>query len=376
MKVGRQRPVEWPAKLYGGFHGGILHKHVTHDMIRDYAAAIGDPNPLWSDPDYAKNTRWGGIIAPPTFEFCLGFPFDVPEIFPVGGVSLFDAGATIESFQVIRPGDEFTARDIYLGIKEKTRPDRRFRVFLQQNDRMYYNQRGEKVVRIIGGLLLTITPPGEENAVREQVYSKIKRPRYTKKQLDALYRAYDEEMEGKWRQGAKIRYWEDVTVGEEIHPVVKGPLDDFDVMSYEGCTGPTYAFAVKWASIKEMMADNVVVVDPETGVYRHQIEWHHSDTIARVMGIPYALGEGQQNQAVIAHGVTNWMGDDGCVKRLAFQCCGANFFGDMNWIKGRVVRKYVTDGAHLVDLEVLAECQDGRIHTKGIATVRLVPRED
>jgi hypothetical protein len=39
----------------------------TRDAIRHYAHGIGDDNPLWCDPDYAANTRWGGIVALPSF---------------------------------------------------------------------------------------------------------------------------------------------------------------------------------------------------------------------------------------------------------------------------------------------------------------------
>lgn len=41
------------------------HQFVTEDLIRHFAYAVGDPNPLWRDPAYARSTRWGGIIAPP-----------------------------------------------------------------------------------------------------------------------------------------------------------------------------------------------------------------------------------------------------------------------------------------------------------------------
>lgn len=35
--------------------------------IMMFARALGDPNPVYSDPDYAATTECGGIIAPPTF---------------------------------------------------------------------------------------------------------------------------------------------------------------------------------------------------------------------------------------------------------------------------------------------------------------------
>ena len=41
----------------------------TRDSIRHYAHGIGDDNPLWCDPDYAARTKYGGIIALPSFLF-------------------------------------------------------------------------------------------------------------------------------------------------------------------------------------------------------------------------------------------------------------------------------------------------------------------
>ena len=37
----------------------------SHIMM--FARAVGDPNRIYHDVDYAKNTEPGGLIAPPTF---------------------------------------------------------------------------------------------------------------------------------------------------------------------------------------------------------------------------------------------------------------------------------------------------------------------
>ena len=39
----------------------------TRDNIRHYAHGIGDDNPLWCDPGYAAKTRFGDVIALPSF---------------------------------------------------------------------------------------------------------------------------------------------------------------------------------------------------------------------------------------------------------------------------------------------------------------------
>ena len=41
----------------------------TRDGIRHYAHGIGDDNPLWCDPDYAAKTKYGALVALPSFLF-------------------------------------------------------------------------------------------------------------------------------------------------------------------------------------------------------------------------------------------------------------------------------------------------------------------
>ncbi|MBL4721908.1 MAG: MaoC family dehydratase N-terminal domain-containing protein, partial [Alphaproteobacteria bacterium] len=41
----------------------------TRDNIRHYAHGIGDDNPLWCDPEYAAKTKFGGLVALPSFLF-------------------------------------------------------------------------------------------------------------------------------------------------------------------------------------------------------------------------------------------------------------------------------------------------------------------
>ena len=45
--------------------GNIFNQYVSKEAIRNYANGIGDINPLWRDEEYARQTRFKGIIAPP-----------------------------------------------------------------------------------------------------------------------------------------------------------------------------------------------------------------------------------------------------------------------------------------------------------------------
>jgi acyl dehydratase len=50
-----------------GMESAPVKNEVEKGAIRKFADAIGDPNPLYRDEEYAKTTRYGRIIAPPTF---------------------------------------------------------------------------------------------------------------------------------------------------------------------------------------------------------------------------------------------------------------------------------------------------------------------
>lgn len=45
--------------------GGVAPDPVNVPMIRHWAAAFEDANPVYTDPEAAAASRWGGIVAPP-----------------------------------------------------------------------------------------------------------------------------------------------------------------------------------------------------------------------------------------------------------------------------------------------------------------------
>lgn len=55
-----------------GLSGEPFTFQVDSRHIRQFAQAIGDTNPLYTDEEYAKTTIHGGIIAPPTFPIVVG----------------------------------------------------------------------------------------------------------------------------------------------------------------------------------------------------------------------------------------------------------------------------------------------------------------
>ena len=91
-----------------GLEGPPVTTEVGKGAIIKFAQAIGDDNPLWNDEAAARKTRYGGLIAPPTFLRSVGtvrpeFPFDLPFH------RRLDGGSDWDYWEPVRPGDRITA---------------------------------------------------------------------------------------------------------------------------------------------------------------------------------------------------------------------------------------------------------------------------
>src|SRR2546428_10422330 len=78
-------------------------------------------------------------------------------------------------------------------------------------------------------------------------------------------------------------------------------------------------------------------------------------------------------QAALVRVITDWMGDDGLLRKLRFEMRRQQRPGGTMVCKGKVTAKYERDGETCVDLEVWAENQREGVTTPGIATV-VLPR--
>lgn len=54
-----------------GLQGDMFVVEVEKGHIKRFAQAIGDDNPLYTDEEFAKQTPYGGLIAPPSFPIAL-----------------------------------------------------------------------------------------------------------------------------------------------------------------------------------------------------------------------------------------------------------------------------------------------------------------
>jgi acyl dehydratase len=79
----------------------INNEQATRIAILKFAEGIGDTNPLWADEEYAAKTRYGSVIAPPSWVFSV-FSGIQCSFRGVGG---FHSGSTIEFYRPIYRND-------------------------------------------------------------------------------------------------------------------------------------------------------------------------------------------------------------------------------------------------------------------------------
>ena len=137
-------------------------------------------------------------------------------------------------------------------------------------------------------------------------------------------------------------YWEDVSKGMELPPLVKHPSTQ-QLVRYAGASGDY----------------NRIHYDKDFALG------------ARLDGV---IIHGALKNAFLGQFMTEWMGPLGALKRLACQYRGMDFPGNTVTAKGRVLRTYKAEGENLVDCEIWLENDEGQRTTPGSATVVLPSR--
>lgn len=333
----------------------LCNRIITEDMIRLFVCATGDPNPLWTDNDYAQQTRWKGKIAPPMCEIMIAECAPTPDPIPLPGLVYMNGGSTREYHAPIRPGDVFKGYDTFLGFTEK-KTDKPYRLFMQTGQRDFVNQNGEKVVTVTSNIMIKAQYPGDRVAQGpkpKKDFSEVKRHYYTPDELAIVHKSYEAELDGSARRGLKDLKWEDVTEGQDIGTLYKGPYDISDAVSFFGVTGFSHAFAIKWKGLKPIEAASYR--DPETGEVHHGADWHFLDQQARNNGVPFSPTFGSHSECCLTELVTNWMGDNARIRKFSSQIRKMSYVGDVLVIKGQIARKYEEDGRKLVDLDLWVE---------------------
>jgi len=203
-------------------------------------------------------------------------------------------------------------------------------------------------------------------------YTDVKaRPRktYSAEELEKYYALYEAETV----RGAEPRYWEDVREGETLPTMVKGPMTVTGFIAYAQGWGGLYIRANKLAWRQHRSHPGLGIPNAR-GIPDCPERVHWEEEFALAVGAPGAYDYGPERCSWLTHHITNWMGDDGFLLRAKCQLRRHNPEGDVVLIDSEVVRKYVEEGRHLVEISQRAVNQDDELSAIGSAVVELPSR--
>ncbi len=138
-------------------------------------------------------------------------------------------------------------------------------------------------------------------------------------------------------------YFEDVKVGDELPPLVKGPIQQIQLTRYAGASGDFNPI-------------------------------HQDDEFAKAAGMGGVFAHGMLSMGFVGQLVTDWAGA-GQVRKLGVRFAGLVRLKDTITCRGRVLAKSSGDDVNLVDLAVWAENDKGEKVVTGKATVALPTRD-
>ena len=138
-------------------------------------------------------------------------------------------------------------------------------------------------------------------------------------------------------------YYEDIVVGSEITPLVKHP---------------TRRQLVMWAGV--------------SGDYN---EIHYDKEFAQSKSLPGVIVQGQLAYSFLGQLITDWIGEQGSLRKLTCSYKGMNFPDEPLVCKGKVNRKYVEDEEHCIACNIWAENVRGEKTISGMAIIILARKQ-
>lgn len=346
------------------------------DAIWHFALGVGDDNPMWWDRAYAEQSAVGRMYAPPTLLYAVisevrkpGMPAKMSgaEGSLHGALALW-AGDRWVWHTRIWADEKITATRELHSVRET---EGRFagRSIAQTELCLFHGEDG----RLVAELYRTLLRFERGGSRQNKKYLDTPLASYTAEQRQAIVEQYAQE--AARRRGAEPLYWEDVRVGDELPPLVKGPLTVTNIVGWLLGWGspqcPTNRMLYSW--LHEHPGG--VLHNPATGIDDTLEAAHWDEYFARESGMARGYDFGGQRIAWAGHLLTDWCGDSGELVALDARLRAPNYLGDTTWFKASVTTKRQTDSGALVDCHVTGVNQRGDITIIADGTVALPIRK-
>jgi len=356
--------------------------------IRRWVMAMDYANPIHWDEEFARNSRFGGIVAPQSFAVAMDYghgchPACVGKIpgshLIFGGEEWWFYGAPV------RPGDKLFQKRRFDGYDVKDTSFAGPTVFTR-GDTEHRNQNGVLVARERATAIRYL----REEANKRAVYGKEKASpkRWDKDELAEIHKLRYEWILSN-REGHSPAYG-DVKVGDKLPRRVIGPhtITTF-VTEYRAfrqniwgtwrwnVPEDAYDPAKEDAGFAEDMTydHDARKIDPRMGdgLYHGPSSGHLNLEKASNIGMGGMYGYGASMNAWHVDYVAYWAGHNGFVWHSKTQFRSPAFEGDVTYVDGEIVEKIDKSpfGVPVVRVQVAMTTQTGEVILKGTADVEL-----
>jgi hypothetical protein len=278
------------------------------------------------------------------------------------------AGADWTWHKPIRRNDELHTRAY---LKDLIEHDTRFagRAIQQIYHVDFYNQNNELLADADSWCFRTERDTARERGTKYEAMKERGVRQYTEAELEEFYSLYANEAP----RGAKVRYWEDVNIGDELPPMPKGPMTVTGFIAYAQGWGGLYIRAnrIAW---KQIDTHPGLGIKNKFGIPDCPERVHWEEDFARQVGTPGAYDYGPERCSWLTHHMTDWMGDHGFLHKATCKIRRHNPEGDLLIIRGKITGKRIENGHYFVEVEQEARQQDGELSVLGTGTVELLSR--
>ena len=349
----------------------------SDDAVRRFAICIGDDNPLFTDPDYAARTRWGGVIAPPAFEKSMGInrnpEMDAEEAKVTSkalrGVQLYHSGGENFYWSPIMDGDRLYRSRFVQNVEDKA-SEFSGRSVVVTNGLWLWDQEDRVKVSGVDWFVHAERKKKTEGTAK---YAKEEPASYTDEDLAEIEAAYDAE----YRRRADTLFFEDVEVGAALPRMVKGPLTITDLINlHMGAGWLVYGNWPNRLAYRNRERLRGFYTRDEFNAWDTLQRVHWDKDLAEKVGVRMMYDIGPVRQFHVSNYLTNYCGDDAFIHRVRFEFRRFNYMGDVTWMTGEITAKRVDPVlGPLIEIAMRGTNQRGSDNIRADATVLVASRE-
>jgi N-terminal half of MaoC dehydratase len=358
---------------------------INEDSILNVCLSVGDLNPLWLGSDYGLTSPYGANLAPPFMLFALapwsmhgtvffGICDEAGVHLPRPGEGGVQGGITLEWHRRLRLGDRI-ACEARLAAARTHKSRTWGRTFELVVEFTFRDQFGEHVAT--GSFSWLGTEHRDVQVANANLTPKI----WTEEEIEGVRGEYAGQL-AKARGGVP-RYWEDVSVGDRLPTIVKGPYTEMSYIAFSigvplrpvNATDEVYwnhAYETNvrlWPHRGPIGSNEPTRQGVPTG-HRYHFDYES----ARRRNLPAPIDVGHQRVCWLIQLLTMWMGDHALLRKLNTRHVDVNMMGDLTHCTGIVSGKAIEDGNYVVRCDVSCESQRGP-STRGTAEIVLPSRQ-